>query len=345
MYVIVYHIGHREPEKGSDTSGSGNSDKYGLLPALMGNCSLGSSEAFKDRVGALQQGSHELHVLCRAPEDDVDSVVAHLRQRGDSHASRDVNARDQLGFTPLMCAIAANNYHISKHLIGSGAHVGVTVQNQIISTTPILLATLGGNKEILSMLLKELALSSNPVGPTAEGSAQSEAALAVLNFKDAHGKGALIYAVENISPKGDHARAIDIIKLLVGSGIALDEVDGRGRTALLLCVLSYMSKEEMRRQRLKQNLLSKSSKLAALLSTYKEAVFFLLESGASCNVTCVESGKTALATAAEAGLFEVCLKMATCGGDVCATTCSGGKCCLDFFSAEQAEQLREAGAA
>jgi ankyrin repeat protein len=146
------------------------------------------------------------------------------------------------GTTPLLAAVEEGRRRMVTHLIGAGSNVNAVNREGV---TPIMAAAFEGDRRVLAVLLEA---GGDP------------------NVEDRHGKGALVYAagrafpgvVEDLLKAGADANKVwgrdltalmwaaghandapaadglAVARLLVDSGAGIDQVDDRGRTALMI---------------------------------------------------------------------------------------------------------------
>lgn len=146
----------------------------------------------------------------------------------------DVNAKDHLGFTPLLWASTNKHKEIVGFLISKGAELNV----QAGGLTPIMRATVFGHKDIVDLLLSrgaDINAKSNGDGRTALMLAMDEDTMDIAELLILKGADVSIRSLLGITPLIDslNSHHPEIAKLLIARGADVNASDNSGRTPLV----------------------------------------------------------------------------------------------------------------
>jgi ankyrin repeat protein len=208
-----------------------------LSQAAHKGCAELTLELLKDGASVRarrREGETALHHAVKATEPEVARILL-------EHGA-DLELRDLSGATPLFLAIEANRPKTVALLIARGANVNAPGRSAV---APIAAAAFNGNERIVNLLLDRGADAtaadntgkSAIVYAVARGFARiAERLLAAgvdVNARYGHGLTALMWAAghANDVPERD---GLSTTELLLSRGARLDQVDDRGRTALMM---------------------------------------------------------------------------------------------------------------
>ena len=289
--------------------------------------------------------------LMGAASDGDKKLIAQLLKEGT-----DVNVRDWDELTALIPAASSGQLEICKLLLKEGADVNAADKDGI---TALMEASIMGHAKVVDLLITNGATIDETAksGVTALWLASGEGKTEVMSKLLAMGADASNVRVDGITALmtaavGGHAAAI---KLLLDNGADLTVVDGEGLTPLmnaaengsLACleaiVIGHADKDYV-------NVFSKGGLSALIIASAhgnKEAVEFLIKSGADMNAVHDDNQVTALMYAAASGHIEVIKVLVAAGVDLHSLHSNGGTALLEAATGGEPlamQVLLEAGA-
>jgi uncharacterized protein len=208
-----------------------------LSQAASKGCAELTIELLKDGASVRarrREGDTALHHAVKATEPDVARIL--LQHGADSEL------RDLAGATPLFLAIEANRPKAVQLLLEHGANVNAPGRSAV---APVAAAAFNGNERIVTLLLEKGADpnaadntgKSAIVYATARGFAKiAERLLKAgvdVNARYGNGLTALMWAAGHANDVPD-SDGLQTTQLLLAQGARLDDVDNRGRSALMM---------------------------------------------------------------------------------------------------------------
>ena len=208
-----------------------------LSQAAIKGCAELTIELLKDGASVRarrREGDTALHHAVKATEPEVARI---LLQHG-----ADIELRDLSGATPLFLAIEANRPKAVALLLEHGANVNSPGRSAV---APVAAAAFNGSERIVNLLLEKGADpnaadntgKSAIVYATARGFAKiAERLLKAgvdVNARYGNGLTALMWAAGHANDVPD-ADGLKTTQLLLAQGARLDDVDNRGRSALMM---------------------------------------------------------------------------------------------------------------
>jgi uncharacterized protein len=208
-----------------------------LSQAAQKGCADLTIELLKDGASVRarrREGDTALHHAVKATEPEVARI---LLQHG-----ADIELRDLSGATPLFLAIEAGRAKTVALLIEHGANVNSPGRSAV---APIAAAAFTGSERIVNLLLEKGAdpNAADSTGKSAMVYAAARGFASIVerllkagvdeNARYGNGLTALMWAAGHANDVPD-ADGVKTSELLLGAGARLDEVDNRGRTALMM---------------------------------------------------------------------------------------------------------------